>query len=107
MRRIVKQPNGKFAVFSSVVDHFVFTQANEEDLITFFENELREEYERQLELSKMRIKDRVEKLRENKPYPNYPRTFDECLDFIESVHGKKELEKVKESLSKESGAEII
>ena len=45
-RQIVKQPDGKLAVWSSIVDDFIIIDASEVELITFFRNEAAEEAER-------------------------------------------------------------
>lgn len=40
--RIVPQPDGRFAVFSTIVDDFIFINATDEELVEHFANEAAE-----------------------------------------------------------------
>lgn len=52
-RRVIKQPNGKFACFSSVVDHFIWYDATEEEARAYLRDEYMEEIEARID-EKMR-----------------------------------------------------
>jgi len=48
-RRIIRQPNGKFACFSSVVDHFIWYDATEEEARAYLRDEYMEEIEARID----------------------------------------------------------
>lgn len=50
-RRVIKQPNGKFACFSGVVDHFIWYDATEEEARTLLREEYMEEIERRINMA--------------------------------------------------------
>jgi hypothetical protein len=50
-RRIVKQPNGLYAVYSTVIDGFIITNSTKEELIEDFVQEKREEITEMIEAS--------------------------------------------------------
>ena len=52
-RRVIKQPNGKFACFSSVVDHFIWYDATAEEARAYLRGEYMEEIEARID-EKMR-----------------------------------------------------
>lgn len=81
--QIIKQPNGKYAVFSSIVDDIVFYNAKKDDLIKYF-------VDREAE----RIKDYVERTlsdldKGEKPYCQFTMTWKEALATARQVHGAK------------------
>lgn len=71
-RVIVKQPDGNYAVWSSIVDDFIYLNASKDDLI---ETLAQEAYD-----------DKKARLLES--FESRYRTFNECLDTLETVHGK-------------------
>jgi hypothetical protein len=88
-REIIKQPNGKYAVFSSVIDNFIFVNVTKEEYIKFRVKEETMRIEASL-LDLFLILDKGEN-----PYPNYEQhTFEEALNWIEEVHGKEEKLKI-------------
>ena len=90
-REIIKQPNGKYAIFSSIIDNFIFVNATKEEYIKF---RIKEETKRVKEELNV-IFDKLEKV-EN-PYPGYKQqSFKDALNRIEAVHGKKEKLKILE-----------
>ena len=94
--QIIKQPNGKFAVFSSIVDDFIMYEATREDII-----------ELELEDSKERITREVDRVLEElkstnpRPYYQFTRTWEDALQTIKEVHGKKHVKQILDSLDKE------
>lgn len=79
--QIVKQPNGKFAVWSSVVDSFILIDATPDEIV--------EDY---VEKEADRIRDRIETVISQlnsgqKPYHQLTHTFDDCVAIIRELHG--------------------
>ena len=64
-RRVIKQPNGKFACFSSVVDHFIWYDATEEEARAYLRDEYMEEIEARID-EKMRAA--IDSLREEQDF---------------------------------------
>jgi hypothetical protein len=79
-QQIIKQPNGKYAIFSSIVDLFIGANLTKEEVIDFF---VEEEAKRITE----RINEILEQLeRGEKPYLQFTQTLDEALKTMEEVH---------------------
>lgn len=80
--QIIKQPDGLYAIFSSVVDDFIWTNCTPEDII------------------EIRTKEAVKAIREDvlndvaaldkgeKPYYQFTMSFDEAVRHIRLVHRK-------------------
>jgi len=90
-RQIIKQPNGKFAIWSSIVDNFIMTDATPEEYIQF---RIEEESNR----IKKDITEIVEKLEAGTKIGYYDLSWDSALKEIEERHGAEELKKVLEGL---------
>jgi adenylate kinase len=83
--QIIKQPNGKYAIFSTEIDDFVLLEATPEAII-----EMRVEEERK------RITESVNRviglLEEGKePYPIMTRSFSAAVTWIKKWHGEDAL----------------
>ncbi len=72
--QIIKQPNGKFCIFSSFSDDFILTDATEKEIYAFFDRRARERVRidvydimRSIELG-------------NKPYHQFTMTYEEALE---------------------------
>lgn len=90
--RIVKQPNGKLARFSDVVDNFTHVNLNEEQAL-----EVCIEKGLGIEDAKEKVLAGVE---DWKPWSNMVKgsghdRWDDCIESIKLVHGVKEVLKVK------------
>lgn len=82
-QQIVKQPNGLFAVWSSIVDNFVITDATPEEII--------EEWsEREARRIRVDVTEWVARLNAGKRGGSFTKSYDECLDLIREVHGREE-----------------
>ena len=95
-RQIIKQPNGKYAIFSSIVDDFVFANATAKEMIDFCVEE---------EASKIResIKHIIDMLDKNeKPYHQFTMNWEEALDTIKEVHGEEGLKDTLEAINNEN-----
>ena len=74
--QIIKQPDGKFCIQSSVTDAFIAWDATEVEVVNFFvEEELRV-----LERTKQKVRDKIKMLNEGKkPYHQFTLSFEEAL----------------------------
>lgn len=94
--QIIKQPNGRYCIFSSVVDNITYYNMNKEDII-----ELRIKQYRQ-DITK-KITETVEALdKGEKPYYQFTRSYDQMLNDITAIHGKKESKKVNNLITKDA-----
>jgi hypothetical protein len=72
--QIIKQPNGLYAIFSTVVDDFIWTDCTPEDIIEMRTKEA-------VESIRKDILDTVSELESGgKPYYQFTMTFDEAVD---------------------------
>jgi hypothetical protein len=91
-RQIIKQPNGKFCIFSSIVDSITYYNMEEKDIADLWVNEERENIEK-------RVKENIEKLNNGtKPYGHFTKSYSEVLALIKEVLGEKEALNVKSSI---------
>ncbi len=92
---LIKQPNGKYAIYSTVVDDIISINHTEETLINFY-------LEREKERLTKEIPKRLERIDDD--------ILQECLADIEIYHGKKKAEKIKtllESQDKNADVEML
>jgi len=80
-QQIIKQPNGRYGVFSSITATFVVYDATPEEIIEYW-----------LESQKKEITEKVRETvavleRGEKPYYQFTLSFDEALAIIKEVHG--------------------
>ena len=83
-RQIVKQPDGKFAVWSSVVDHIILYDCSREDLLAF---EV-EERVREIWAGINVICDALDQ--GGKPSFQFTKSWEDCLRIIRGVHGAQD-----------------
>lgn len=81
-KQIVKQPNGLYALWSTVVDDFVCVDATAEEIVAEFV----EESTRQIQANVSRVIASLET--GGKPYHQFTRSFDECVAEIKERHGE-------------------
>lgn len=86
--QIIKQPDGLYAIFSTNVDDFIVLDATKDEIIEEFVEEEKERLQK-------KIKD-VEKIIEkvdagSKPYHQFTKTWEDCLETIKEVHGESGL----------------
>jgi len=80
-RQIVRQPNGLYAVWSSNVDDFIMVDATEREIGDDWVLQMAEELRKD-------IRARIDQLEKGgKPYFQFTRSFDECVDTIRQLHG--------------------
>lgn len=79
--RIVQQPNGLFAIWSTVVDDFTMIDCTPEEIIDDWASRERERITKA-------VTEIVQQLRAGgKPYYQFTETFDECVARIREQHG--------------------
>ena len=81
-QQIIKQPNGKYALFSSIVNDFIMIEADPQDII----DEWVRQYKLDMEKSVAEI---VTALKKNeKPYGEFTMPFDEAVKTVKQCHGE-------------------
>ena len=78
--QIIKQPNGLFAVWSTIVDNFILTDATPEELIEDEMKSRREDVEEQIQKI-------VKTLNECRRYRHFM-TWDEAINWRDVIHGE-------------------
>lgn len=81
--QIIKQPNGLYAVWSSVVDHFIMWDCTPEDIIEDRVQEFREQTDKG-------VREICRRLDEGdmKTYHQFTMTWNEAIEDIEEQYGK-------------------
>lgn len=92
--QIIKQPNGLYGLWSTIVDNFVLINATREELIAY-----------RVEKSIKEIAESIDKaLVELNAIPpvkrNFTLTWDEALKCVRELHGEKELTNLLKDFSK-------
>ena len=91
-KQIIKQPNGLYAIWSSIVDDFIYYDCVREDLIEAFVEEAKKDIERNVD-------NILEKLRSGKkPYYQFTKTLEEAIVTVRDVHGAREASKIRKLL---------
>jgi hypothetical protein len=80
-RQIIKQPNGKYAQWSSIVDDFVMLDASPENIIEDWVDDAR----KRITDDVRRIVDELDT--DERPYHQFTMSWDDALARIRSVHG--------------------
>ena len=86
--QIIKQPDGNFCIYSSIVDNIINANCSKEDIIEIFQS-------KHGIIGKEHAEDIIKQLEEGKrPYSQFTMSFDEMLKTIKDLRGKEELEKI-------------
>lgn len=88
-RQIIKQPNGKYCVFSSVVDNVIFCHMEEKDIVDELVNEYRKEMEEKVKKIIFDLEN------DKKPYYQFTMSYPQLLQKIKEIHGKQEADEIK------------
>lgn len=95
-RQIIKQPNGKYCVFSTVVDSVVYYNMTQEELVKEFANDYGSYVQE-------KIIEIIEKLEVGgKPYYQFTMDYEEMMETIKDIHGDKEFNEVKKVIEKDN-----
>jgi len=87
-RQIIKQPNGKYCLFSSTVDNVIIYDAEPKEIIDFF-------IEEESEKIQLKVDEIISKLDNGtKPYYQFTMTYEEMKQKIKEIHGIKELKNI-------------
>lgn len=89
-KAIVPLPNGRYSIWSSIVDNFVAIDGTKEDVLEYFVEAAKKEALR----SWGEIFDAYEKNGSTFGIKDY----EECLETIKTVHGEKQMEVIKKVL---------
>lgn len=82
--QIIKQPNGKYAVWSTMVDHFILYDATPEDIIA-------DRIEQETARITVAVRKTIRELDEGgKPYHQFTKTFDEAMAWARAQHGDED-----------------
>lgn len=86
--QIIKQPNGRYCIFSSIDDCITHYNMQPKDIIKQWVKESEQDITE-------RVNKVVEKLKKGgRPYYQFTMDFDEMMETIKEQHGKKEFEKI-------------
>ena len=99
--QIVRQPNGKYALWNSVIDNFTFVNASPEEIV----REKVRVYEEELIKEVNELVVRLEK--GEKPLHQLTMTFEKAIEMIKKVHGQKEVDAITESIIEYAVAERL
>lgn len=79
-KQIIKQSNGKYAVWSTIIDDFCVIDKDKDEIISYF----KEEFLQQVEKKIANIEDDIEMLDKGEnPYYQFTKTFDDCLELLD------------------------
>jgi len=93
-QQIVKQPNGKYCLFSSVVDSITHYNMNADEIIETWTSAAKKEYTR-------KAKKIIEQLEAGeKPYHQFTLSFNDVIETIKEVYGKEAANDVQTTLNK-------
>jgi hypothetical protein len=82
--QIIKQPNGKYCIFSSIVGNITHHNMDVEEIINEF---VSEERNRIVE----RVRDVVNKLDSGeKPYHQFTKSYEQMLELVKTMYGEVE-----------------
>lgn len=98
-QQIIKQPNGKFCIFSSIVDSVIGCDMEEQDIVNELIIELDNERDDRIIEIKNKVKKIISKLNEgDRPYFQFTMTYEEMLQKIKEIHGDEEAEKIRNEI---------
>jgi hypothetical protein len=90
--QIIKQPNGKYCIFSSVVDSVTKYNATEEEIIADYVKDYGEKARADIKYVFKQIESG------KKPYHQFTLTYEKMLDIIQRVHDSYIMEATKKRI---------
>lgn len=88
-KQIIKQPNGKYCIFDSIVDDITQFDCTKDEILDLWVEEYRIK-------TKIIISEVITKInREEKPYFNFTKSYEEAIECISKVHGEEEAENMR------------
>ena len=93
-KKIIKQPNGKYCLFSSVVDNVTHYDCTPEEIV----EALVESYRGSVEIQ---VSNTIKKLETGeKPYHQFTMSYDEMIQKIKMQHGEDEAADIIKTIEK-------
>jgi hypothetical protein len=89
-QRIVKTPNGKYAAFSDMVDHFIAYNMTREEAVQFSID--------RWDLGPKGSEEKVLRADEDKTWDGGTGRYEEAMSTISHIHGKDEVDKYRRFL---------
>ena len=87
--QIIRQPNGLYCLFSSIVDNITHYDLSEEDIVDILTLEQRE-------LIKQQVSFHIKSLEEGgQPKRQFTLTLDQALEQVKAVHGEEQFTELK------------
>lgn len=96
-KQIIKQPDGKYAVWGSISDTFVIYNATKEEVLKFFRDDYMKKVERQMRDIKMTFKDLEDG---EEPYFQFTLSFEECMELMK-MNNPEIYEEIESEINKE------
>lgn len=92
--QIIKQPDGKYAIWSSFIDNFTYLNLTKEEVI---EIKTREAINR----IKLEINEIIEIIDNNKKRTQFTLDWKDALKKVKEIHGDKEVNKINKEIKEE------
>jgi len=94
-QQIIKQPNGKYCLFSSVVDNVTCYDMTKEEIIEVWTEKAKKDFEE-------KVNDILSKLdKGERPYFQFTLSYEEMLQTILEVHSADEMQNIKSTIESE------
>tara|TARA_R110000851_G_scaffold329187_1_gene500823 strand:+ start:94 stop:381 length:288 start_codon:yes stop_codon:yes gene_type:complete len=91
-QQIIKQPNEKYCLFSSIVDNVTYYNMTKEEIVEVWTENAKKDFEK-------KVNDIVEKLdKGEKPYYQFTLKYEDMLQTILEVHTSDEMKNVKSAI---------
>jgi len=91
-QQIIKQPNGKCCLFSSVVDNVTYYDMTKKEIVEVWTEKAKKDFEE-------KVSDIVSKLdKGEKPYFQFTLGYEEMLQTILEVHSADEMQNIKSTI---------
>ncbi len=81
--QIIKQPNNKYCIFSSITDNFILLDATHDELVDFIVEAESKEIQRRIYKILAEIKNG------DKPYLQFTKTWEQALKTATDINGNK------------------
>lgn len=91
--QIIKQPNGRYCIYSSIVDNVTYYDLDRDELVQAFMESERVRIEADVDLVLQKLK------RGQNPYFQFTMTYPEMMVAIEERHGESDAEKLTKLMS--------
>ena len=93
-RQIIKQPNGRYCIFSSIVDNITHYDMEENDVVELWVEEQRRDIS-------SKVREIIQSIESGgKPYHQFTKSYEDMINLIKEVHGESEMQIVKKTIEK-------